>query len=253
LVSSICYAENFPYREHYPDVPIIELVDVRNGYEKGEVLLVDARTKMEFDTIHPQDAIHVDFSNQQFLSDLLLLRKNNPGKKIVVYDNGITCLKCYIAVQDAMDEELENIYAFDGGVQAWAEAYPEDTLLMGKQIKDGDKELIPYEEFLKISLDFDTFKQKIADSPNAKLIDARDPMQRTKKISDFKNALPIPLDKLIRNVINRGNMKNDQLFIFDQVGRQVRWLMYYLEQHGYNNYYFLNGGATSVLKEQQYR
>lgn len=226
---------------------------MRDGYEKGEIIFVDARSKMEFDTIHTRDAVHIDFSNQQFLSNLLQLGRDNPGKKIVVYDNGITCLKCYIAVQDAVDEEMENVYAFDGGIQTWAEAYPADTILMGKQILDAEKEILPYNQFLKVSIDFDTFKQKFAESPQAKLIDARDPIQRTKKLPGFEDALPIPLDKLIRNVINNGYMKNDQLFIFDQVGKQVRWLMYYLEQQGYKKYYFLSGGATAVLNEQQYR
>jgi len=48
-------------------------------------------------------------------------------------------------------------------------------------------------------------------------------------------------------------MKDKQLVIFDQVGKQVLWLMYYLEDKGYKNYYFLKGGATSVLKKQKYR
>lgn len=252
-MSSFGYAEDFPYRQNYPDVPIIGLNDVRSGYEKGEIIFVDARTKMEFDTIHIRDAVHIDFSTQQFLSTLQELGTSNPQKKIIVYDNGITCLKCYIAVQDAMDEEMNNVYAYDGGVQAWAEAYPAETILMGKQIQDGQKEIIPYDQYLKISLDFDTFTQKIADSPTAQVIDARDPIQRTKKLPRLENAMPIPLDKLIRNVITKGHLKNNQLFIFDQVGRQARWLMYYLEKEGYQNYYFLAGGATAVLKEQQYR
>lgn len=252
-MSSFCHAGEFPYRQDYPEVPIVELADVRSGFEKGEIIFVDARTKMEFDTIHIRDAVHIDFSTQQFLSDLLELGRSNPSKKIIVYDNGITCLKCYIAVQDARDEEMENVYAYDGGIQAWAEAYPADTILMGEQIKDGKKEIIPYEQFLNISLDFETFKQKIADSPSAKVIDARDPIQRTKKLPGVDNVMQIPLDKLIRNVIDKGHLKNDRLFIFDQVGRQVRWLMYYLEKEGYKDYYFLKGGATAVLKEQQYR
>ena len=69
----------------------------------------------------------------------------------------------------------------------------------------------------------------------------------------FENALPIPLDKLVKNVIKKGNLKNKQLLIFDQVGKQVRWLMYHLVDQGYDDFYFLEGGATSVLKVQEYR
>ena len=248
-----CLADEFPYRKNYPDVPVLEIGEVRNGYENGDILLVDVRTKMEFETIHPESAVHIDFANQLFLSNLRKLGEDNPGKKIVLYDNGITCLKCYIATQDAVDENMENIYAYDGGIQAWAEKYPADTILMGKLIRAPQTQLIPYDEYLKISLDFTTFKQKVAESPNAKVVDARDPKQRTSTLPGFENAMPIPLDKLIANVINKGYMKDDQLFIFDQVGRQARWLMYYLNEKGYRNYYFLKGGATAVLREQQYR
>ena len=57
----------------------------------------------------------------------------------------------------------------------------------------------------------------------------------------------------IKNIIDKGNMKDKSLFIFDQVGKQVNWLMYYLVDNGYSNFYFLDGGATAVLKSQDYR
>ena len=41
--------------------------------------------------------------------------------------------------------------------------------------------------------------------------------------------------------------------VVDQVGKQVRWLMYHLEDKGYKDYAFLKGGATAVLKDQRYR
>lgn len=253
LSALACAADEFPYRLDYPDVPVIELADAKSAFDKGEAVFIDTRTQMEFDTIHVKGSLLLDFGNQKFLADLSELGKNNPGKKLILYDNGITCLKCYIAVQDATDEGMENVFAYDGGIQAWAETYPGDTILLGEQIIDAQKQLIPYDNFLKVSLDFETFRKKAAESPNARVIDARDPIQRTRKIAGFEEALPIPLDKLIRNIINKGYMKDNQLFIFDQVGRQVRWLMYYLEKQGYKDYYFLSGGATAVLMDQQYR
>lgn len=248
-----CRAEEFPQRKNYPDVAYLELNEVKEGYDNKSMILVDVRSRMEFDTIHPLQALHVDFSQQNFLADLQKVVQDNPGKKIVLYDNGVTCLKCYIGAQDAEDEGIKDIYAFDGGIPAWAEAYPTETLLMGKVIDDPGKQLIPYEEFKKVCLDFAAFQQKVKSAKNAVVIDARDPMQRMQKLPGFEDALPIPLDKLIRNVIDKGNMKDKQLFIFDQVGRQARWLMYYLVAHGYKDYYFLDDGATSVLKEQEYR
>ena len=78
-------------------------------------------------------------------------------------------------------------------------------------------------------------------------------MQRVQKFTEFDKVLPIPLDKLIKNIIDKERMKDKQLLIFDQVGKQVAWLMYYLEDKGYKDYYFLKGGATSVFKDQTYR
>lgn len=253
LTAGLCPAEEFPLRKSYPDVPALELKAVKAGYDDGSMILVDARSKMEFDTIHPEKAVHIDLSNKSFMANLQALGQQNPGKKLVLYDNGITCLKCYIGTQDALEEGVQEVYAFDAGIPAWAEAYPKDTILMGKVIDDPARQLIPFDEFKKLCLDFEQFKQKISAAKNAAVIDARDPMQRTRKLPGYEDAMPIPLDKLIRNVIDKGNLKDRQLFIFDQVGRQARWLMYYLNAQGYKDYYFLDGGATSVLKEQEYR
>lgn len=53
---------------------------------------------------------------------------------------------------------------------------------------------------------------------------------------------------------NHSNQKQDKdLLIFDQVGKQVQWLEYYLMEYGYKNYWFLKDGATKVLGEQKYQ
>ena len=84
-------------------------------------------------------------------------------------------------------------------------------------------------------------------------MDIRDPMQRKQTIPGLEKALQVSLDKLVKNIISQERMKDKQLLIFDQVGRQANWLMYYLVENGYTNFYFLNGGATTVLKIQDYR
>ena len=252
LVSSVCFAEEFPYRKDYPDVKIVELEDLKAGYDDGSFIIVDVRSTIEFQTIHSKGAFHVTLSSTAFVANLKNVSNQNPGKKIAAYCNGITCLKSYKAAQKAGDAGMKNVYAFDAGIPAWAKAYPAETLLVGKPIVDPEKQLIPKSEFQKKIVDFKQFK-KMAAAPNAQVIDARDAMQRVGKLPGLENALPIPLDKLIQNIINPGRMKDKQLFIFDQVGKQVRWLMYYLEDKGYKDYYFLKGGATAVLKEQRYR
>ncbi len=252
LAGSFCFAEEFPYRKDYPDVPVVELEDLKSGYDDGSFLIVDVRSLIEFETIQPKNALHVSLGSKGFETELKNIASQNPGKKIALYCNGITCLKSYNGAQKAQDAGIAKVYAFDAGIPAWAKAYPAETLLVGKPIIDPDKQLISISEFKKKTVDFETFKQ-LAAAENAQVIDARDPLQRVGKLPGFENALPIPLDKLIQNIINHERMKDKTLVIFDQVGKQVRWVMYHLEDKGYKDYYFLQGGATSVLKEQKYR
>lgn len=43
--------------------------------------------------------------------------------------------------------------------------------------------------------------------------------------------------------------KNDVHFnIDDEAGKQVRWLMYYLEDQGATDYFFMKGGAKAYFK-----
>ncbi|GAB4335063.1 MAG: hypothetical protein Kow0089_04600 [Desulfobulbaceae bacterium] len=252
MSGTTCLALELPYRKDYPDVKVVELADLKEGYDNGSFLVVDVRSTLEYDVIKIKGAYHINLAHADFIPNIQALAVQFPEKKIAVYCNGTTCLKSYKAARDASEAGMNNVYAFDAGIPAWANAYPEATLLLGKVLTDPAKQLIPKSELKKRTLSYQEFKQK-AKEPNTVAIDARDPMQRTKKLPGFEKALPIPLDKLIKNVINKGNLKDKQLLIFDQVGKQVRWLMYYLVDQGYSNYYFLEGGATAVLMDQQYR
>jgi len=252
LVSS-SIAGDFPYREKYPEVNIVELADLKSGYESGDFIIVDVRSKVEFETIHIKKAINVPYGNANFTKDFNRIARKDLSRKIAIYDNGHNCIKSYIAATDAFDfASIPNIYVFDAGITAWAKAYPSATLLLGGELKNPGTQLHSEGNFTNKKLDFDTFKNKAAGSKGL-VIDLRDPIQRKEKLPGLENALPIPIDKLVRNIISKGNMKDKQLFIFDQVGEQVKWVMYYLVANGYTDFYFLDGGATAVLKEQNYR
>ena len=245
------YAQDFPYRKDYPDTPTIDVGDLKAGYDKGEFIIVDVRSSIEFNVIHPKKAVHISFSNLQFLDNLKALADDSPGKKMALYCNGVTCLKSYEGTKKALAEGFKDVYVFDGGIPAWVKAYPGDTLLMGKEITDPEKQLIPKATFASYCIEFNEFK-KLA-SRGAVVIDVRDGIQKSQRLPGIKDTKSITFDTLIPNVIMKGRMKDRQILIFDQVGKQVRWLMYYLVENGYRNYKFLKGGATAVLKEQEYQ
>ena len=47
--------------------------------------------------------------------------------------------------------------------------------------------------------------------------------------------------------IHKVKNENRPLYIYDAVGKQVRWLQYYLEAEKISNYYFMKGGANAFF------
>jgi rhodanese-related sulfurtransferase len=250
--SCSAWATNFPYRDKFPEIKTIELAELKSGYASGEYLIIDVRSKAEFEAIHIKGAINLPYAELKFISRLQKKASENADKKIVVYDNGINCIKCYKAAEDALYALVKNVIAFDGGISSWAKAYPAETTFMGKELKKNSKQLFSSFQLNARKITFDLFKEKSTNEA-AVVIDARDPIQKTHELPGLEKSLHLPVDKLVNNIISKGHMQEKELLIFDQVGGQVNWLMYYLTENGYTNFYFLKGGTTSVLKEQEYR
>ena len=245
-------ATEFPYRKDYPGIPTIDTEPLFAGYNAGEIIIVDVRSKIEYDVIHPDGAVHVPIAKKGFINQVKALMSKNPGKKFAFYCNGITCLKSYKAAKKAQEAGLANCFAYDSGIPAWAAFFPEKTQLLGKTLVDPEKQLIPKADFKQKCLPFDAFKSQIA-AKGGMAIDVRDHIQRSKKLPGLDKSKAIPMDKFIPHFVAKKAHQNKPLFIYDQVGKQVRWLEYYLVENGYNEYYFLKGGATAVLKAQDYK
>ena len=245
-------AVEFPYRKDFPDIPTIDSETLYKQYEVDKVIIVDVRSSIEYDVIHPEGALHIPLSNKNFIKEIKELSRMYPDKGIAFYCNGITCLKSYKATEKAVKAGLDNCYVYDAGIPIWASIYPEKTLLLGKELVDPDKQLISKPAFKKKCLPFKKFKAG-SKSKKSLVIDVRDSIQRTKKLGGLKKVKKIPLDKFIPNFVEKKVHRDKSLLIFDQVGKQVRWLEYYLVANGYKDYHFLAGGATSVLQEQKYK
>lgn len=279
---SVSMAVDFPARSNpkYVHVPPVEIETLYNDYISRRVVIVDVRSKIEYDTIHIDGALHIPLSSALFESKVKRIARENPGKKIAFYCNGTTCLKSYEAQRRAADIGVGSTYAFDLGIPGWAQDFPEKTVLLGKPMNLSEIKWIPKADFKKKCLPWEVFQKKSLEN-NITLIDARDSMQKgdlskqeasslsseeRKQLETFmlKNdqmiselsathtVLSQPFDKLVRNIIKRGAWKDKTLLIFDQVGKQVRWLMYQLEAEGYTNYYFLDKGAYKVIGMQAY-
>ena len=233
--------EGYPGRIKYADVPVYNTEQLRKQYDT--VLIVDVRSKFEFDVIHIEKAFNVPVSSDTFLQDLEQLRLADASVPLVFYCNGHSCMKSYEAVRKAVAGGFQNVYAYDSGIFDWLNVNRNKATLLGITPAPLDK-MVSEEYFQGRLVDFGTFKNK-ASARNAVVIDVRDAEQRDSNFS--LDAMQIPLDELVVK-LDQNEFKGKQLLLFDAVGKQVRWLQYILEDRGYRDYFFLKDGITNAQK-----
>lgn len=238
-------SEEFPNRKLFPAVPIISLEDLHKNMDK--VIIVDVRSKYEHDTINITRALNIPLDEPRFLERMKKLRTENPKIEIVVYCNGKTCKKSYHAVQKCRNAGIRNIVAYDAGIFDWAKKYPNQSTLLGASPVDPNK-LISKADVKKYTIGVDMF-EKMLIRKDIIVLDIREPLQREglslfpgiDKSADLDNK--IALDKYIGEALH----ENKTLLVYDAAGKQVVWLMYYLQNKGLNRFYFMSGGAQAYF------
>jgi rhodanese-related sulfurtransferase len=239
--------EGFPGRKKYPDIPYITIDQLNSEFD--EVITVDARTPLEFETIHINSAVNIplNLKDDAFIKKVKTLRAANPGKKIVFYCNGRSCMKSYKAASRAIETAgISNIYSYDAGIFEWATAHPEKAALLNKTPVD-PKMLISKSELKKHMLAPLDFINKAGD--DVIILDVRDRHKREgfSIFSGFEEMVPMDNKKALSRYINQAKAENKKLFIYDEVGKQVRWVQYHLEEQGAGPYYFMKGGALAFF------
>jgi len=246
LCSAAIFADTdaFPLRKAYPQVTVISTEQLIDQY--NNIISIDVRSKLEFDVIHMQGALHVPVARIDFEKNIKRLNENKP---IVFYCNGVTCAKSYKAAIRMLNKGYSNVKVYDAGIFAWAKANPQKSVLLSESPVNPEK-MISQSHFLNKNISFGKFRE-MAKSKQAMIVDIREPYQRLHSRAtklDFGD-VPVrnfPSDKFLSVIVKPGNFKDRQLLIADAVGKQVRWLQYYLERFGYTNYYFLQGGAKAI-------
>lgn len=243
-------ADEFPGRNIYPSIPVIEIDQLYK--EKDKAIIIDARSPYEYQTLRIKGAklISLASSTQFFAKELKQIREENPASKIVFYCNGHKCMKSYKAVKRATNYVgVENVYAFDAGVFDWAKKYPEETLLLDKVLGNPEK-LISSSDFKKHVLPAEKFIKSA--NRNVAILDIRDRIERDgfyifsgEETSISMNDKDREKLELFMDKIKR---ENKTLYVYDMVGKQVVWFQYYIESKGINNYYFMEGGADAFYK-----
>lgn len=249
--STSVFAANseFPGRAEYPEIPLYQKADLLRDFNK--VMIVDARSNLEFKTIHVKGSVNIPIASKKFPEMVKALRERT-NKRIVFYCNGRTCYKSYKATKAALKAGLKNVYAYDAGIFEWAKTYPKYAVLLGESPMN-PKNIIPKKTFKKRLLSPKKFNEAARFSPKNKrfILDIRDKYQRA-GIGFFigmeKWASMDDLTKL-KNYLKRAKREKKTLYIYDEAGKQVRWLQYTLQQLNITDYYFMKKGAKGFFKE----
>lgn len=245
--------DEFPGRVKYPSVPFISISDLQKI--KDEVVVVDVRSSYEHQTLRIKGAINIPVSSNKFISEMEKLRANNKGKKIIVYCNGKTCMKSYKAALKCKKEGIKDVISFDAGIMDWAKTYPNDSVLLGESPIDTNK-IISKKRFKTFLISPDKFENRIG-TGKVIVLDVRDPFQRdsTALFHGKEHRVYINDASGLDKYIAQANNENKSLLIYDEVGKQVRWLQYYLEGKGTKSYSFMDGGVKNYYKylDQRYK
>jgi len=111
----------FPCRDRFPDIPFIELENLNARYE--QVVVVDVRSELEYNTLHIKNAINIPLSSPDFIERMKGLR-SEMNKTIVTYCNGKTCMKSFKAARKAKTNKISDVIVFDAGIFDWTKKYP---------------------------------------------------------------------------------------------------------------------------------
>ena len=230
---------DFPNRSLFPHVPVIELEQLKQRFEN--VIVVDVRSEYEYDTLHIAGALNIPLADRGFAERIQEIRATS-DKAIVFYCNGRTCRKSYKATRAAMNADIGEVYAFDAGIFDWTKAFPEQAVLLGKQPVDLNR-LISSEKLRAHMLSPDEFMQK-GEGDNVIILDVRDRFQREAVAIFPGKQISVALDNHeLDAYVEQAKLEGKTLLVYDAVGKQVRWLQYYLEDEGVASYYFMDKGA----------
>lgn len=247
LTSSSSYADNdYPGREIYPNIPVISTEQLYKQFDTS--VIVDSRSSYEFETLRIKNAINIPLglNNEQFIQRIKNIREHSEFP-IIFYCNGHSCMKSYKAARKAIIyAKIDKVYAYDSGIFDWTKAHPDYAELLGKSPVNPEQ-LISKTKFKKHMLPALSFIKNA--NEKTIILDVRDRAQRDGFyiFSGHEKSIPLNETASIKSILQQAKNNQQPLYIYDAVGKQVRWLQYYLESEQVKEYYFMDGGAQAFF------
>ena len=235
-----------PFRTQFAKIKTITHEEIQHN--RSKMILFDVRSAYEYNTMHIKEARHLSLNDKNFVTTLQKLRKAE-NRSLVFYCNGFTCKKSYKAARKALRAGIDRVYAYDAGVFDWIKQYPKESVLLGKSPVELHQ-LISTKNLNAHMLEPSAFALRVGD--DAITLDIRDRLQAaaTKLFPTRQRTVPLDNDKL-KAYIERAKQQKKTLLVYDAFGTQVRWLQYYIESTGLQDYYFMRGGVKAFLDPEK--
>lgn len=233
----------FPLREKYNECEPVSTQQLAQWVDSA--IIVDVRNTVEFDVIHINGAVNL-LVGKMTEAELLKLREKNGDTPIVFYCNGVTCSKSYKATQMAVAWGFENVFVYDAGVFDFYKNFPQHGQFFGEQLDatQAQTALISKEELQAISIPPADFIQK-ATTGGYTVFDVRDNKERSEYPINLPGIKKVSMDQLVKFLDKPGAIPSGQFVVLDNVGKQVKWLHYYLKRTERSDFFFLAGGVKA--------
>lgn len=233
---------DFPLRPKYSRLTPITTQELASIYDKA--IIIDCRYKMHFYVIRMDKAKSLP---EVWMGEdnLLELRQKYDDKPLVFYSNDPSERESYKAAAKAKKWGFKNVRVYDAGIFHWANNEPQRTFFFKEKLtpQTASSAFISQEQFNSVLLPTREFIER-AKSGQYTVLDGREIEKIEKKPIKLEHRQIMAIE-LMANLLRRNiwSLPASNLLVFDNDGKNIRWLQYYFEMAGIKNYYFLKGGA----------
>ncbi|MFH1152819.1 MAG: rhodanese-like domain-containing protein [Pseudomonadota bacterium] len=227
----------------YPSVQTLSLREL--GAVFDDALVVDVRTRFEFDTVHINGSVNQPLAGDDGRDTDTDMQALSRGKSLVFTGNDALDTRPFKAALAATLGGLSPVRVLALGVLAWTDAFPDRATLMGSS-PAVPGEILPDAVHRQHLLDPKDFMEAIP-RPDALVIDIRNAHDRT-QVPLNAPLHPIPMEAFLEAVGCRV-WSEKTLFILDSDNTRLAWLHRFLQAGGYDDVLFLNGGARTLGKD----
>ena len=234
----------FPLRKKFPD---LAAVSTEQFLAMDGALVIDTRTNAEFDVLHVAGAVNLPLEDMDRVA-LGLLLKQDKDQATVFYSDDFVCSKSYKAARKAQGWGLQNCSVYDSGIFEFAQAAPDQSVYFGQPIDQEqlNRVLLDKADLAKRSVGPKAFIEMMR-SGKFRIYDVRDKRQRQDYPLRVAKTAKLGVEQFI-DYLKKGVVPTQDILVLDNAGNQIKWLQYYLEHHGIEDYTLLEGGVTQWVR-----